>query len=132
MWDTTNLDLRGARSPKSCRFTAVVSHISRKTSEMWGTRRLVRPKDCPCGGGESLELVNALTNGQVRAHGGCGSCRGRPGMRHEGAAAKSRRIGGARRTHLVLLWAGLQDKVRGEPSQIRRLRSANHHKLSTY
>jgi hypothetical protein len=36
MWDTTNLDV------KSYGATAVVSHISRKTSEIWGTRQLLR------------------------------------------------------------------------------------------
>ena len=38
MWDTTNVDVQCIGRIKSRREGAVVSHISRKTSEMWGTR----------------------------------------------------------------------------------------------
>ena len=38
MWDTTTLDRAMHRMIGSQRAGAVVSHISRKTSEMWGTR----------------------------------------------------------------------------------------------
>ncbi len=41
MWDTTNLNVRPFWSPKTPRFSAVVSHISPKTSEMWGTQHLL-------------------------------------------------------------------------------------------
>ena len=41
MWDTTNLDV-GLLGWESCRWSAVVFHISRKTSEIWGTRRLLK------------------------------------------------------------------------------------------
>jgi hypothetical protein len=38
MWGTTNLDRNFLLGVKACGARAVVSHISRKTSEMWGTR----------------------------------------------------------------------------------------------
>ncbi len=48
MWDSTGLNGSPPRDPlklKGYKYTAVESHISRKTSEMWGTRRsLVRTK----------------------------------------------------------------------------------------
>ena len=37
MWDTTALNL----APQSAKESVVASHISRKTSEMWGTQRFV-------------------------------------------------------------------------------------------
>ena len=40
MWDTTDLDVHCQLS-EYCRCSAVVSHISRKTSEMWGTQLCV-------------------------------------------------------------------------------------------
>jgi hypothetical protein len=40
MWDATNLGLR-LSNVKEFQSSAVVSHISRKTSEMWGTRHLL-------------------------------------------------------------------------------------------
>jgi hypothetical protein len=41
MWDTTALNPRAFLFREQCKSRFVVSHISRKTSEMWGTRRLV-------------------------------------------------------------------------------------------
>ena len=40
MWDTTDVDRSVHRMNRESRGGAVVSHISRKTSEMWGTRPL--------------------------------------------------------------------------------------------
>jgi hypothetical protein len=41
MWDTTGLHLNFLSETESCRFSASVSHISRKTSEIWATLRSV-------------------------------------------------------------------------------------------
>jgi hypothetical protein len=41
MWDTTKLDLKCSLWVESLGAIAVVSHILRKTSEMWGTQRFV-------------------------------------------------------------------------------------------
>jgi hypothetical protein len=41
MWDTTALDLRTLEPNGRLSLRFVVSHISRKTSEIWGTRRFV-------------------------------------------------------------------------------------------
>jgi hypothetical protein len=41
MWDTTNLNEGMSLGSRVRRSKAVVSHISRKTSEMWGTLRFV-------------------------------------------------------------------------------------------
>src|SRR5271170_3149862 len=38
MWETRTLTVPAGRV-RDCKWEAVVSHISRKTSEMWGTRR---------------------------------------------------------------------------------------------
>jgi hypothetical protein len=40
MWDTTNLNVIRRLGPKAEGWSAAVSHISRKTSEIWGTRDL--------------------------------------------------------------------------------------------
>jgi hypothetical protein len=41
MWDTTAFDLRTLEPNKHIKLRFVVSHISRKTSEIWGTRGFV-------------------------------------------------------------------------------------------
>jgi hypothetical protein len=41
MWDTTALDPRYSAHYQVFRSRSVVSHISRKTSEMWGTQDLL-------------------------------------------------------------------------------------------
>jgi len=41
MWDTTALNPRYSAHYQLLRSISVVSHISRKTSEMWGTRDLL-------------------------------------------------------------------------------------------
>jgi hypothetical protein len=45
MWDTTSLDEMCRLGSKVCRSKAAVSHISRKTSEMWGTHSFVAEPD---------------------------------------------------------------------------------------
>jgi hypothetical protein len=41
MWDTTVFDLRALEPIGHVRFRFVVSHISQKTSEIWGTPSFV-------------------------------------------------------------------------------------------
>src|ERR1700690_53507 len=41
MWDPRTLTFFANRANKTARCSAVVSHISRETSEIWGTRRFV-------------------------------------------------------------------------------------------
>src|ERR1700733_2157853 len=41
MWDTTTLDLRTLEPNRHFSLRSVVSHISRKTSEIWGTLSFV-------------------------------------------------------------------------------------------
>jgi hypothetical protein len=45
MWDTAALDRQFFGSIRKTS-KSVVSHISRKTSEIWGTRGLVEETDC--------------------------------------------------------------------------------------
>jgi hypothetical protein len=45
MWDTTALDRRISHQPNK-RLRFVESHISRKTSEMWGTQHSRKGQSC--------------------------------------------------------------------------------------
>ena len=71
MWDTTTLNRECILGAEALGFSPVVSHISRKTSEMWGTRRhLVRndPEfDSFVASGNLLTLAEGQTKGKEAA-----------------------------------------------------------------